>query len=128
MLEDVVPVKISKFMPLKFGLRKNLTNENVSYEITDSDLHIVILNKVLIQILDPKKVDFGTLLSEIQELKQICSLLVIFDFVDYSNSGENRILKRKIQELGKLHRLQFIPIDNEEELSFIVKSILENSR
>ena len=129
MIEDIIPVKISKLVPMKFGLRKSLVRESISYEITDSDLHIVIYNKVLIQIMNPKEVDFNTLLSEIQELKQICSLLiVIFDFIDFPNSDKNRRLKKKIQELGKLHRLQFIPIDNEEELSFIVKSILENSR
>jgi len=129
MLEDIMPVKISKLVPMKFGLRKSLVRENISYEITDSDLHIVIYNKVLIQILNPTEVDSSTFLSEIQELNQICSLLiVIFDFIDYTNSEKSRRLKKKIQELGKLHRLQFIPIDNEEELSFIVKSILENSR
>ena len=127
--EDSVSVKISKLVPLKFGLRKNLTKENVTFTITDSDLHIVIYNKVLIQIMDPKKVDFSTLLSEVQELQQICSLLiVIFDFSDYNNTGESRILKRKIQELGKLHKLHFISIDNEEELSFMVKSMLEKTR
>ena len=129
MIEDIIPVKISKLVPMKFGLRKSLVRESISYEITDSDLHIVIYNKVLIQIMNPKEVDFNTLLSEIQELKQICSLLiVIFDFIDFPNSDKNRRLKKKIQELGKLHRLQFIPIDNEEELSFIVRSILENSK
>ena len=129
MVEDVYPVKISKVVPLKFGLRKVLNAENIPYKITDSDLHIIIYNKVLIQILDPKEVNFSTFLSEIQELKQICSLLIIiFDFIESPKSDESRRLKHRIQELGKLHKLQFIPIDNEEELLFMLKNILESIR
>ena len=128
-VEDMYSVKISRLVPLKFGLRKVLKAERIPYTITDSDLHIIIYNKVLIQILDPEEIDFSTLLSEIQELKQICSLLiVIFDFIESPKSDESRKLKHRIQELGKLHRLQFIPIDNEEELLFMLKSILESVR
>ena len=46
-------IKISKFFPMKFGLRKKLQTDIISYDIEDSDLHIVIHNKVLIQIYNP---------------------------------------------------------------------------
>ena len=130
-LEDEVLVKISKVLPLKFGLRKILNEKNISYTITDSDLHVVIYNKVLIQIFNPTELDFTNFLSEIQELKQICSILfIIFDFIDYTNSEQKRVLKRKIQEfqeINKLKGVQFISIGNGEELLFIVKNILESS-
>ncbi len=128
---DNSTVKIGKFLPMKFGIRKRFLNENITYTVTDTDLHIIIHNKVLIQIIDPKAVNFDNLLIEIEDLEQICSLLiVIFDFVDFIKDidGEKRILKRRIQALGKKTNHQFISIDNEEELFFIVKNIIFNPK
>jgi len=128
---DNSTVKIGKFLPMKFGIRKRFLNENITFIINDSDLHIIIHNKILIQIIDPKPVNFDNLLTEIEELEQICSLLiVIFDFVDFieDHDGEKRILKRRIQALGKKTKHQFISIDIEEELFFIIKNILDTSQ
>lgn len=122
------PIKISKFIPMKFGLRKKLQNDEVSFDIVESDLHLVVHNKVLIQIYSPK-INFDEVIPEINDFKQISSLvIIIFDFIDYEEEiqGETRILKRKIQEFAKEHNFQAITIDNEEELYFIVKNILAN--
>ena len=122
-------IKISKFLPMKFGLRKRLQSDNISYYIIESDLHIAIHNKVLIQIYNPKVLKEKDLLTEINDFKQISSLLIIiFDFIDFSENidGEKRVVERKIQEFAKKHNIQVICIDNEEELYFIVKNILEN--
>ena len=127
---DTNSLKIGKLLPMKFGLRKRFLNENISYKVTDSDLHIIIHNEVLIQIVDPKAFDFDNLLTEIDDLEQICSLLiVIFDFVDFieDRDGEKRVLKQKVQSIGKKRSLHFISIDNEEELFFIVKNIIDTS-
>ncbi|MFX1419974.1 MAG: helicase-related protein [Promethearchaeota archaeon] len=124
-------VKINKSLPTKFGLRNRFQADKISYAIAESDLHIVIYNKVLIQIYDPQILNEKELLAEIEEFKQISSLLIIiFDFTDFTESieGEKRILKRNFQELGKKNLFQTIAIDNEEELYFIVKNIVETKR
>ncbi|MFX0141125.1 MAG: DEAD/DEAH box helicase family protein [Candidatus Hodarchaeota archaeon] len=123
------PIKISKFIPMRFGLRKRLQNDDIPFDIVETDLHIVIHNKVLIQIYDPKRIEFDDLITKIHDFKQISSLvIIIFDFIDFKEEieGEKRILKRKFQEFAKEHTVQAIVIDNEEELYFIVKSIIEN--
>ncbi len=125
------PVKLSKHLSMKFGLRKSLQQDNFIFDIIDSDLHIVIYNKVLIQIYDPKTVQITQILSEIEDFSQISSLMIIiFDFIDYKEEieGEKRLIKRKFQDLGSKHNFQVITIDNEEELYFIVKNILESSK
>lgn len=125
------PIKISKYFPMKFGLRKNLQKDNFNYAVVESDLHIIISNKVLIQVYNPQKIQITQFLSEIEDFKQISSLLIIiFDFIDYKEQveGEKRIHKRKLQELGNSNNFQVIIIDNEEELYFIVKNILEASK
>ena len=58
-------VKISKYLPMKYGVRKNLQNNKILYNVEDSDLHIVLHNKVLIQIYNPKGLNFTELLSDI---------------------------------------------------------------
>ncbi|MFX1315417.1 MAG: DEAD/DEAH box helicase [Promethearchaeota archaeon] len=124
-------IKISKYFPMKFGLRKKLQEDNIIFNIVDSDLHIVIFNKVLIQIYDPKETSKEGIVTEINELREICSLLIlVFDFTNFKEGieGERWILKRKVQELGKEHDLHIINVDNSEELYFIVKGILENQQ
>ncbi|KKM06307.1 hypothetical protein LCGC14_1745270, partial [marine sediment metagenome] len=122
------PVRISKFFPMKFGLRKRLQSEGVEYAIVDSDLHMILHNKVLIQIYNPKNIVFESLLSQINDFKEICSLLiVVFDFIDFDEDieGERRALRRKINEFAKEHLFKAISINNEEELFFIIKNILQ---
>jgi len=121
------PIKLSKFLPMKYGLRKKLQRDNFLFDIVESDLHIVIYNKVLIQIYTPKHIALEQLLAEIDEFTQICTLLIIiFDFIDFKEEieGEKRVLKRKIQENAKKYKYQAITMDNEEELYFIIKNIL----
>jgi len=122
------PIKISKYIPMRFGLRKRLQNDNISFNIVESDLHITIHNKVLIQIFSPTT-NLDDTLHELNDFKQISSLvIIIFDFIGFKEEieGEKRVLKRRIQEFAKEHNFQAITIDNEEELYFIVKNILEN--
>ncbi len=123
------PLKISKFLPMKFGLRKRLQRDNISYDILESDLHIVIHNKVLIQIYNPKEYNEKNLLADFNDFKQISSLFImIFDFIDFPENieGEKRVIEKKTQEFAKNHNIQAICIDNQEELYFILKNILEN--
>jgi len=123
-------VKISNLLPMKFGIRKRLQTDKVDFRIVDSDLHIVVFNKVLIQIYNPRilveKEDF---VSELQDLAEICDLfLIVFDFIDLVEDypREKTALKKKVNELKNRVDYQIIPIENEEELYFIIKSILES--
>jgi len=125
------PVKLSKSLPMKYGLRKKLQYDKVLYDIEESDLDIVLFNKILIQIYDPKEYDLKTLISDLEDFRQKTSILIIvFDFIEFKEDmdGEKRILKRKIQEVSKQYSFQAINIDNEEELYFIIKNILENPK
>jgi len=122
-------IRISRDFPTSFGLRKKLQGDNIEFQIGDSDLHIILYNKVLIQIIGPKNRSLKDLQLEIQDLKQICKLLIIvFDFIDYKEDfeGEKRLLKKKINEFAKNHSLHIINVDDPEELYFIVKNIYEN--
>ena len=85
--------------------------------------------KVLIQIYDPKNSNTEGLLTELNDFRQIYSfLIVIFDFTDFTESidGEKRVVKRKLREFAKERNVQAITIDNEEELYFIIKNIVQN--
>ncbi len=125
------PIKLSKYLPMKFGLRKKLQQDDYTFGIVDSDLHIVIYNKVLIQIYNPQDIQIKQILSQIEDFSQISSLLIIvFDFIDYKEKieGEKRLHKKKLQDLGNTHNFQVIVIDNEEELYFIIRNILESPK
>lgn len=130
-LEDESLIKISKYFPMKFGLRKRLQEDKISCTVVESDLHLIIYNKVLIQLYYPKNFNTEELITEIEDFQQISSLLIIiFDFTDFKESieGEKRIFKRNIHEFAKKHNVQIITVDNEEELYFIVKNIVEAKR
>ncbi|MHA1292431.1 MAG: DEAD/DEAH box helicase [Promethearchaeota archaeon] len=120
---------ISKSLPLKFGLRKKLKKDSISFSITDGNHDIIIYNKILIRIYEPKmfSVQFSTNLLEIfEKLQSRYKLIVVMlDFIDFKEEfdGEKYLLKKKIQEFGFKQDIQVISIDNEEELYFIIKNI-----
>ena len=123
-------VKISKGLPMKFGIRKKLQQDKADFTIMDSELHIVIFNKVLIQVYNPKMlVENKSFNSEVQDLSEICELfIVVFDFIDLIEdySGEKSFLKKKVTEFKNEVSFQIIPIENEEELYFVIRSIFES--
>ena len=110
---------------MKFGIRKKLQKDKIEFGIVDSDLHIVIFNRVLIQVYNPKLLmDSESFTSEVQDFGEICELfIIVFDFIELN--GKKRNLKLKVNEFKKTVDYQIIPIENEEELYFILKSILE---
>ena len=82
-----------------------------------------------LQPADPRKIIDDLFIAEIQDFSEICELfIIIFDFIDFEEQalGEKRNLKDKIQELKQEFHFQFIPVENEEELYFIIKSVLES--
>ena len=124
-------IKISKLLPMKFGVRKRLQEDSIEFGIVDSDLHISIFNKVLIQVYTPRRVRDISFYREVQDLTEICELLlIVFDFVEFEEdyTGERRFLRNKIQELKSQESSQIIVIRNEEELFFIIQSVLESNK
>jgi len=128
--EEFSDVKMSKPLPMKFGIRKKLLNDSVDFRIVNSDLHIVVFNKVLIQVYSPRiLMKNDNFPSEIQDLGKLYELFILtFDFIDFSEeyAGEKRYLKKMVSEFKEIVKFQIIPIENEEELYFILKSILES--
>jgi len=128
--EEVSEVKISKHLPMKFGIRKKLLKDKVDFRIVDSELHIVIFNKVLIQVYNPRILQqHKSFISEVRDLGELCELfIVVFDFIDLSEeyAGEKSLLKKKVNEFKGAVNFQIIPLENEEELYFIMRNIVES--
>jgi len=127
---EVSEVKISKRLPMKFGIRKKLQKDKVDFKIVDSELHIVIFNKVLIQVYNPRILQQQkSFVSEVRDLGELYELfIVVFDFIDLTEeyAGEKSLLKKKVNEFKGAVKFQIIPIENEEELYFIMRSIVES--
>lgn len=126
-------VKLSKTLPSRFGLRKRLQNDSITVEIIASEYHIILFDKVLIQIVPPllikkdTKTTFTSWLSTLTAKFQLC--IVVFDFIEFKEHflGEERLLKASIIQFSKQHNLKMVSIDHSEELYFIIKNIYEHS-
>jgi len=133
-LEGKIDISLSNLVPMSLGIRKRFTEDNIMFNIVNSNLHISIFNKIIIQIYDPKEFNetFGKKLLEFTyQLKEKYKLIVnLFDFTDYSESfeGEKRLLKRRLKDFMEEYNIQIVLIDNSEELYFIVKSIYEHNK
>ena len=126
-------VVISKQFPVKFGLRKRFQKEGVQLSISNTDQHIIIYEKVLVQVYSPDKFDgaFQTELSNFVERFQhrYELIIIILDLIDFTEqiNGELRVIKQKIKEFAEKSQFQIVPIEDVEELYFIIKNIIENT-
>jgi len=119
-------IKISRSFSVKFGIRKKLQRDQIPFAIVKSIIHINLFERVIIQVIHPHQFEEDLLLKKITLLsKKYHLIILIFDFVDFKQvfQEEERLLKQKINNWGKLNDLQAISIDNREELYFIVKNI-----
>ncbi|MFX1257042.1 MAG: helicase-related protein [Promethearchaeota archaeon] len=127
-------INVSNLLPMKYGLRKKLSNDNILFKIIHSTHHIVIFEKVVIQIYHPRKFSDSEkynntlIVFNFRAKKKYQLVINIFDFIDFNEKfeGEKKLFKKKIQEFGALHELQIISIDNSEELYFIVKNVYQD--
>jgi hypothetical protein len=129
--QKLVEIRISHSLPVKFGIRKKLQNDQIPFEIVKSIIHITLFDRVIIQSLDPHQFEEESLLKKISHLSKKYNLIVsIFDFVNFSEKfqDEERLLKQKIKDWGLKNDLQAISIDLPEELYFIVKNIYLHSK
>ncbi|MFX1493428.1 MAG: helicase-related protein [Promethearchaeota archaeon] len=127
-------VVISKAFPVKFGLRKRFQKEGVQLLINNIEQHIIIYNKVLVQVYCPDKFNgaFQTKLTNFVKRFQdkYRLIIIVLDFIDFAEqiSGELRVIKRKVGKFAKESQLRIVPIEDVEELYFIVKNIIENTQ
>ena len=122
----IAEIQISRSFSVKFGVRKKLQRDQIPFEIVNSIIHINLFDRVIIQVIDPHQFEGDSLLKKISLLGKKYRLIVsILDFVDFTEKfpEQERLLKQKIKLWGKQNDLQAIPIDNEEELYFILKNI-----
>lgn len=129
--KTLVEIKISQSFPVKFGIRKKLQLDHIPFEIVKSINHITMLDRVIIQALNPREFKEEALLRKYSHLSKKFTLIVsIFDFIDFTEKfqDEERLLKQKIKEWGLNNDLKAIPIDLPEELYFIVKNIYLHSQ
>jgi len=127
-------VELSNLLPMKLGLRKRLSNDNIPFQTTTSKYHVLIYNKVLIQVYNAQDssdemIDTLLIFNNKQKAK-FELLIIIFSFIDFKDSFEDeaRLVKKKLKQFGVDNKLQIITIDNPEELYFIVKSIVEQKK
>jgi len=119
-------IKINVSFPVKFGLRKKFQKDGISFKIVKSILDLTLFDKVLIQVINPRKFDGDSLLKKYALLSRKYKLIVsIFDFVDIEEEFDNeeKLLKQKFTDWGEVNNLQAITIDLSEELYFILKNI-----
>ncbi|MFX1557211.1 MAG: DEAD/DEAH box helicase [Promethearchaeota archaeon] len=127
-------LKVSHLFPVKFGIRKKLNEEGIEFDVNTGEFHIIMFDKVLIQVYDPRLFISSwkeSLLETVNRQKNPFNLIIaLFDFVDFKErfSGEERLLKKKIREFSNQKDLQVINIDNSEELYFIIKNICEHHK
>ncbi len=123
-------IAISSKFPMKYGLRKDLSKENISFNIQKSDFHLILFNRILIQVLKPTEFLEAKLKGINSKLKNKFELIVfIFDFTEFHESftNEKLLFKQKLLDFGSKQDFQIIPIDIPEELSFIVKNIYHHN-
>jgi len=127
-------IKINQKFPVKFGVRNKLIDDGLTFDVISDKHHIILFEKVLIQVYDPRlfnNIWRDSLLATInQENVSFGLVIAIFDFVDFKErfQGEERLLKKKINEFSSEKGLQVIVIDNPEELYFIIKNIYKHHK
>ncbi|MBD3256258.1 MAG: DEAD/DEAH box helicase [Candidatus Lokiarchaeota archaeon] len=125
------PVKLSQALPVRFGLRRKLADEGISFEVRPSKIHIELFSKVIVQVFSTDRGYKDTvekLRSFVTSLDRDYDLIIAaVNFTSYKENieGERRLFRQKIEQLGKHIEASVVPIDNEEELRFIVKGVLD---
>ena len=137
-LKSKSDIKISNLLPMKLGLRNRLDYEGILFETTDSNLHLILFNKIVVQIYNSEEFSekisekfSGILIRFASDIKEKYDLVVnIVEFIDFHENfkGEKRLLKRNLQELATQNNIHLITIDSTEELFYIVKNIYEHNK
>ncbi len=121
--------KISALLPMGFGIRKKLEKEEISFETADSPVHLVLFEKIGIQIYSAERLRInGTDIllkfwNSIKDQYKLIIIIVTFFTFEEKFDGENRLLKNSLHESYSHKQFELITIDTIEELYFIIKNI-----
>ena len=89
-------IQLSKFIPVKFGLRSKLKKDNIPFDIISRKTHIELFKDVFIHIYNPSDFSEEKVPSTIQRisilLRKYKLVLNIVDFIDYKENCSFNIL------------------------------------
>jgi Fanconi anemia group M protein len=129
-LKRKTAILMSSRLPMKFGIRKRLKRADIGFEIKQTDFHITLYNRILLQIFEPREFLAAKLQSIYKNLKDRFELIIfIFDFTEFHESfdDEKRLFKKKILDFAVGKKFQLIPVDIPDELFFIIKNIYQHN-
>ncbi len=119
-------IKISSKLKMKYGVRKQLKKNHIPHSVHESDFHIILYDRVLVQVFDPRGFAPIKIIAIKNHLKERFELILyIFDFIDFHEAFENekRLLQQKFLRFAKQQNIQLINIDEPQELLFIINNI-----
>ena len=127
-------VVLCKSFPMKFGLRKKLTNAGISFNIIDSNIHIIVHNKIILQNYNlnnySEELKKEILYFNNQMKSQYQLIINIINFIEFEESfeGEMHLLKRELREFGTAYNIKIIPMDKAKDLFIIVRDLYQHSQ
>ena len=124
--ETKAKIKISSKLDMKYGLRTMLNTKRIPFAVHETDFHIILYNRVLMQIFDPRTFAPVKITAIKTHLKdQFELILFIFDFIGFKETfaNEKKLLQQKLVKFGKENNIQLINIDQPQELLFIINNI-----
>ena len=126
-----IDIMLSKDLPMEMGLRKRLTEAEIPFEVMDSPLHIIVKNRVVIQLFNMNR-SYEELVKQVLKfntrLKNQYKLIInVFNFIHFKESitQNSRLLKRDLEEFGKTKHIKTVMMDTPEVLYFMVKNLFE---
>ncbi len=126
--ENKIPINISRYLNMKYGLRRRLTENKIPFIIVNSPVAIEINQKIQIQIYSPKEFSNNILIEKNNFFFENSSLIIyIIEFIGFPGDfdNESQLLKEKFLNFGKENHIKIINIDTLEELFFILKNTYE---
>ena len=126
-IENPPDIIVSIDVPGKFGVRKLLRDEKVNFILKGKGMTISFFEKAGLKLLDPRQNSKNdrNFFTKNYEL-----MLLVYDFEDFKEKfdGEMRLLKHDLIREGEQQGFTIICIDFPEELTFILKSIINHHR
>ncbi len=125
-------VKLSKIIPLFFGIRQFLRNSGIMFQISSCQYHIHIGKKLGIHIFPARKItklnSEGLLKDWIHEFQSKFDLaVVIAEFLDFESMFEEdlNLIRHEISRIGDGYEIPVIFIGKQEELQKILKGFFD---
>ncbi|TFG28658.1 MAG: DEAD/DEAH box helicase [Promethearchaeota archaeon] len=126
--------EVSALLPMGLGIRKELEKEGISFQTADSPIHLVLFEKIAIQIYNAKRLRTNgndILFAFWNSIKNQYKLIIfIVTFFTFENKfeGENRLLRKTLHKSHDEMQFELITIDTIEELYFIIKNIYSHNK